>query len=262
MAGGVRPRRSSPARDDRRSSRDPHEVANVLGARRGRLWMLAASEPACPSDVYVMAPPCVPASAFESPRGRARAPPTCEVDPRAATARSGRGRGDELPGRHRRRSETCWRSVDLPEATHADGHAPGVSGHAASNAYVAAGVRSDHESDEPLSEALEKRQRRDVGAPPRGLQRPQPASTCCRWCAEHGTGRGARSAPTTASPICIVPRRATSTRCAGSRPSSRASPPEDALVLATLHAGAGSRAHGLERTRRRRPAAAAPISRC
>src|SRR5919199_4023482 len=45
---------------------DPHEIANVLGAD-GVRWMLDATE-GLPLGVYVMAPSCVPASAFESPR--------------------------------------------------------------------------------------------------------------------------------------------------------------------------------------------------
>ena len=45
---------------------DPHEVANVLGSD-GVHWMLDASE-GLPLTVFVMAPSCVPASAFESPR--------------------------------------------------------------------------------------------------------------------------------------------------------------------------------------------------
>src|SRR5918911_4290762 len=46
---------------------DPHEIANVLGVE-GVEWMLEATE-RLPLDVYVMAPSCVPASPFESPRG-------------------------------------------------------------------------------------------------------------------------------------------------------------------------------------------------
>ena len=45
---------------------DPHEVANVLGSD-GVHWMLDASE-GLPLTVFVMAPSCVPASGFESPR--------------------------------------------------------------------------------------------------------------------------------------------------------------------------------------------------
>ena len=45
---------------------DPHELANVAGSD-GVHWLLdAAAE--VPLNVYVMAPSCVPASAFESPR--------------------------------------------------------------------------------------------------------------------------------------------------------------------------------------------------
>src|SRR5436190_5016403 len=46
---------------------DPHEIANVLGIA-GVEWLLGATE-GLPLDVFVMAPSCVPASAFESPAG-------------------------------------------------------------------------------------------------------------------------------------------------------------------------------------------------
>ena len=46
---------------------DPHEIANVAGVE-GVRWLLEAAE-GLPLDVFVMAPSCVPASAFESPRG-------------------------------------------------------------------------------------------------------------------------------------------------------------------------------------------------
>ena len=45
---------------------DPHEIANVLGTD-GVHWLLDVCE-GVPLDVYVMAPSCVPASPFESPR--------------------------------------------------------------------------------------------------------------------------------------------------------------------------------------------------
>jgi adenine deaminase len=47
--------------------------------------------------------------------------------------------------------------LEVDGATHADGHAPGVGGRAL-DAYVAAGIRSDHEAT-TLEEALEKRRR-------------------------------------------------------------------------------------------------------
>src|SRR3954453_12463843 len=43
---------------------DPHEIANVAGVE-GVNWLLGATE-GLPLDVFVMAPSCVPASAFES----------------------------------------------------------------------------------------------------------------------------------------------------------------------------------------------------
>ena len=46
---------------------DPHELANVVGAD-GVHWLLDAAE-TVPLNVFVMAPSCVPASRFESPRG-------------------------------------------------------------------------------------------------------------------------------------------------------------------------------------------------
>ena len=47
---------------------DPHELANVVGAQ-GVHWLLDAAANV-PLNVFVMAPSCVLASDFESPRGR------------------------------------------------------------------------------------------------------------------------------------------------------------------------------------------------
>jgi adenine deaminase len=131
---------------------DPHEVANVLGSD-GVHWMLDASE-GLPLTVYVMAPSCVPASGFESPR-------------RDLTA------GDMEAILRRRRALGVAEMMNFPgviagdpavlaklevrRASHADGHAPGVLGRDL-DAYAAAGIRSDHEAT-TLEEALEKRRR-------------------------------------------------------------------------------------------------------
>jgi adenine deaminase len=128
---------------------DPHEVANVLGPA-GVEWMLDASE-GLPLDVFVMAPSCVPASDFESP-GFALGPADMEAilrHPRAL----GVAEMMNFPAVIAGDPDVLARIV----ASHVDGHAPGVTGHAL-NAYVAAGVRSDHEAT-TLAEALEKRQR-------------------------------------------------------------------------------------------------------
>jgi adenine deaminase len=119
---------------------DPHEIANVLGVD-GVHWLLDASS-GLQLDVYFMAPSCVPASPFESPR-------------RALTA------GDLESLMRRRRvlglaemmnfpgviegSAAELEKLGLQGARHVDGHAPGVLGKHL-QAYVAAGIRSDHEA--------------------------------------------------------------------------------------------------------------------
>ena len=131
---------------------DPHEMANVLG-RAGVEWMLEASE-GLPLDVFVMAPSCVPASDFESPM--------CPLEPAdmEAILRHPRALGVaemmNFPGVIAGAPEVLAR-LDVAGATHADGHAPGVAGREL-DAYVAAGIRSDHEAT-TFEEALEKRRR-------------------------------------------------------------------------------------------------------
>ena len=118
---------------------DPHEIANVLGLA-GVRFVLDASE-GLPLSVYVMAPSCVPATHMESA-------------------------GAELSAAD---IETLWdherviglaELMNFPGVLHPvpavleklraaggrpiDGHAPGLAG-LDLNAYVAAGVRSDHE---------------------------------------------------------------------------------------------------------------------
>jgi adenine deaminase len=127
---------------------DPHELANVLGVE-GVHWLLDATEE-LPLDVFVMASSCVPASEFESPRG----PVT--VEQMAELLRRDRVLGVaemmNFPG------VIGGSPGELAKAAlsdHLDGHAPGVRGKPL-NAYVAAGIRSDHEAT-TFAEALEKR---------------------------------------------------------------------------------------------------------
>jgi adenine deaminase len=129
---------------------DPHEIANVLGTD-GIHWLLDCCTD-LPLDVYVMASSCVPASRFESPR---RPFTTGDIESLLRRHRTigvaemmnfpGVIAGDE--------AEIAKLTTGLTD--HVDGHAPGVRG-AALNAYVAAGIRSDHEST-TYEEALEKR---------------------------------------------------------------------------------------------------------
>jgi adenine deaminase len=129
---------------------DPHEVANVLG-REGVEWMLEASAD-LPLDVFVMAPSCVPASDFESPMA------PFEPADMEAILRHPRALGVaemmNFPGVIAGDPAVLAR---LELSAHVDGHAPGVAGRGL-DAYVAAGIRSDHEAT-TLEEALEKRRR-------------------------------------------------------------------------------------------------------
>ncbi len=119
---------------------DPHEIANVLGVD-GVHWLLDASSD-LQLDVFFMAPSCVPASPFESPR-------------RALTA------GDLEALMRRRRVLGLAEMMNFPGvvgglpseleklalrgAEHVDGHAPGLLGKEL-QAYAAAGIASDHEA--------------------------------------------------------------------------------------------------------------------
>jgi adenine deaminase len=129
---------------------DPHEIANVLG-REGVEWMLDATE-RLPLDVFVMAPSCVPASGFESP-GHPFAPADMEAilrHPRAL----GVAEMMNFPGVIAGDPDVLAR---IALSGHVDGHAPGVIGRSL-DAYVGAGIRSDHEAT-TYEEALEKRRR-------------------------------------------------------------------------------------------------------
>ena len=129
---------------------DPHEIANVLGTD-GVHWLLDACDHV-PLDVFVMAPSCVPASPLESPRR-----PFTEGDLAGLLRRSrviGVAEMMNFPGVIAGRpGELAKLSTGLTD--HVDGHAPGVRGRAL-NAYVAAGIASDHECA-TYEEALEKR---------------------------------------------------------------------------------------------------------
>ena len=127
---------------------DPHELANVLGVE-GVHWLLEATA-GLPLEVYVMASSCVPASEFESPRG----PITVEQMAELLTRDRVLGVAEMMnfPG------VVAGRPTELAKAAlsdHLDGHAPGLRGRAL-NAYLAAGIRSDHEAT-TAAEALEKR---------------------------------------------------------------------------------------------------------
>ncbi len=129
---------------------DPHELANVLGTD-GIHWLLDVCGQ-LPLDVFVMASSCVPASRFESPRRQMSAGDIESLLRRSRTI--GVAEMMNFP------AVIAGDPFELEKLTtgltdHVDGHAPGVRG-GALNAYVAAGIRSDHEAT-TYEEALEKR---------------------------------------------------------------------------------------------------------
>jgi adenine deaminase len=131
---------------------DPHELANVLGVP-GILALMQAAAP-LPFTFAVYASSCVPASPFESPGATLDAADIGEL-----IARHGaRGVAEVMnfPGVIAGDEEMLAR-VAVAAGLRVDGHSPGVSG-ALLDAYLAAGVESDHEST-LLPEAEEKRRK-------------------------------------------------------------------------------------------------------
>ena len=119
---------------------DPHEIANVLGAD-GVHWLLDASA-GLQLDVFFMAPSCVPASPFESPL---RAFDSADLESLMRRRRViGLAEMMNFPGVVSGAASELEK-LALEGATHVDGHAPGLLGKEL-QAYVAAGIRSDHEA--------------------------------------------------------------------------------------------------------------------
>jgi len=129
---------------------DPHEIANVLGTD-GIHWLLDCCSD-LPLDVYVMASSCVPASRFESPRR-----PFTPGDIESLLRRHrtiGVAEMMNFPGVIAG-ADAELAKLHIELTNHVDGHAPGVRGRPL-NAYIAAGISSDHEAT-TFEEALEKR---------------------------------------------------------------------------------------------------------
>jgi adenine deaminase len=128
---------------------DPHEIANVLGLDGIRYIMESAR--GGPLSVHVMVPSCVPATSMETAGARLDArdmEPFLEMKwvPGVAEMMN-------YPGVVSGDLEVLDK-IRIAEDKVLDGHAPGLSGQAL-NAYVAAGIGSDHECTQ-LEEAREK----------------------------------------------------------------------------------------------------------
>jgi adenine deaminase len=133
---------------------DPHEIANVFGLDGVRV--ILASADLVPLDYYVMVSSCVPASSFESSAYTVTADDIAQFlreEPRALGVAEMMNFRSVVQGDDEALSKL--EAAQLAGGGHVDGHAPGLSGREL-NAYLAAGVRSDHECTS-YEEALEKR---------------------------------------------------------------------------------------------------------
>ena len=128
---------------------DPHEIANVLGVE-GIMYMLESSR-RVPLNVYVMLPSCVPATKMETSGAVLDAESLSELmdDKRVL----GLAEVMNYPGVIFRDSEVL-KKIRLAGNKRVDGHAPQLSGRDLT-AYIAAGIKSDHECT-TLEEANEK----------------------------------------------------------------------------------------------------------
>jgi adenine deaminase len=131
---------------------DPHEIANVFGIP-GVAALIAAGRH-LPFTFGVCASSCVPASPFESPGAELFAPDVATLlDDYSAI---GVAEVMNFPGVIAGDPEMLAR-IATAGSRRVDGHAPGLSG-TLLDAYLAAGVESDHECTE-LAEAEEKRRK-------------------------------------------------------------------------------------------------------
>lgn len=128
---------------------DPHEIANVCGIK-GIEYMLEASE-GVPLDIFVMLPSCVPATDFEHSGAVLKAKELSQLidDPRVL----GLGELMDYPAVIGANSDIVDK-VKMAKGKLVDGHGPVISGKDL-NAYVSAGVRTEHECTTP-EEMLER----------------------------------------------------------------------------------------------------------
>lgn len=121
---------------------EPHELTNVLGVS-GVEYFLAARK-GLPVDLQLMLPSSVPASPYEA--GAARLTPE---DIAALLPRPGvQGLGEVMDYPAVLDGGSVWRTLEAAAGRVRDGHAPGLTGRELS-AYLAGGMRTDHETADP-----------------------------------------------------------------------------------------------------------------
>jgi len=131
---------------------DPHEIANVLGLP-GVRYILDASA-GLPLTVYVMAPSCVPATDMETAGAALDAADIAQI--LGYDRVLGLAEMMNYPG-VLFRVPSVLAKIEAAAGRPVDGHAPGLSGQDL-NAYLAAGIGSDHECT-GADEAREKLRR-------------------------------------------------------------------------------------------------------
>ena len=131
---------------------DPHEIANVFGVPG--IVALSDASSKLPFTFGICAPSCVPASHFESPAAEFGSAELTELLDRDGAI--GIAEVMNFPGVVNGDPEVLAK-IATAGRKRVDGHAPGLSGRQL-DAYLAAGVESDHECTQ-LEEAEEKRRK-------------------------------------------------------------------------------------------------------
>jgi len=128
---------------------DPHEIANVLGAEGIRYFLDCSLQTVM--DLRVQLSSCVPATHLETSGARLTAD---DLKPFMNHPKVlGLAEFMNFPG-VLNKDEECLAKLELFAGRHIDGHAPLLRG-SALNGYLAAGIRTDHETT-TAEEALEK----------------------------------------------------------------------------------------------------------
>ena len=131
---------------------DPHEIANVFGVRG--VAALAGAAAGLPFTFGICASSCVPASPFESPGAEVHAAEVRQLLDEFGAI--GVAEVMNYPGVVAGDAELLAKIAAAGDRR-VDGHAPGLTGRPL-DAYLAAGVESDHECT-TLEEAAEKRRK-------------------------------------------------------------------------------------------------------
>ena len=128
---------------------DPHEIANVTGVE-GIRWFQAASEQTI-MDIRVQLSSCVPSTDMETAGARIGAGDLADL--RGHPSGIGLAEFMNYPGVIHR-DPAAMAKLALFAGGHVDGHCPQLTGRDL-NAYIAAGICTEHEATTP-DEALEK----------------------------------------------------------------------------------------------------------